>query len=85
MRYEAGTPPAGASDNPRVLADWIRTELEYIARTLKEQSEVNLTPLSVEPLKPRDGMVVKADGLLWDPGAGEGVYAYYAGTWSRLG
>ena len=31
------------------------------------------------------GMVVLADGTSWNPGAGQGVYAYYNSTWNKLG
>ena len=33
----------------------------------------------------RDGMIVYADGTSWDPGSGEGIYAYYGAAWNFLG
>jgi|SRR3990167_1970533 len=33
----------------------------------------------------RDGMTVYADGATWNPGSGEGIYAYYAAAWHFLG
>jgi hypothetical protein len=38
----------------------------------------------VAPTKPRDGMVVLADGTTWNPGSGAGVYARIAGAWVKL-
>ncbi len=35
----------------------------------------------VEPSKPRDGMIVYADGTNWDPGSGEGFYKRINGAW----
>lgn len=35
--------------------------------------------------KPRDGLVVFADGTNWNPGAGAGIYAYHSGVWNKLG
>ena len=46
---------------------------------------LSLEKLHEEPLRPRDGMVVYADGSNWDPGSGEGIYAYVAGAWVPAG
>jgi len=35
--------------------------------------------------KTYEGMVVYADGTVWNPGAGEGFYGYYNSTWNSLG
>lgn len=32
------------------------------------------------PAKPRGGLVVFADGTLWDPGSGRGLYVYNDNT-----
>lgn len=44
-----------------------------------------LPELFVAPQKPRNGLVVFADGTTWNPGAGAGIYAYYGGIWNHLG
>lgn len=41
--------------------------------------------LHVEPIKQYDGLTVGADGTNWNPGAGQGVYTYYAAAWHKLG
>lgn len=39
----------------------------------------------VAPEKPRDGMVVLADGATWNPGSGAGMYLRLGGAWVKLG
>ena len=48
---------------------------------------IYLEKLTAAPLSTviRDGMVVYADGTDWDPGSGEGIYAYYGAAWNHLG
>jgi hypothetical protein len=36
------------------------------------------------PVKPREGMLVFADGVDWDPGSGPGYYVFYAGAWHPM-
>lgn len=38
----------------------------------------------VAPAKPREGMLVYADGTDWNPGSGAGYYVYYAGAWHPM-
>lgn len=61
----------------------------YLDRTLRDIAS-NIETIAdgraiekrhVEPLKPRDGMVVYADGTNWNPGSGEGFYERIAGVW----
>src|SRR5262245_8852003 len=42
---------------------------------------VELRTVHVEPEKPREGMIVYADGVDWDPGFGEGPYSYDGTGW----
>lgn len=44
-----------------------------------------LDELKAAPAKPVEGMVVFADGVTWNPGAGRGVYAYHGAAWRLLG
>lgn len=45
---------------------------------------VQLDTLTAEPDDPYTGMIVYADGVSWNPGAGEGIYGYQAGAWVKL-
>ena len=66
------------------LRMWMEEELERMARVLNETLAVDLRPINAEPTRPRDGMIIYADGTNFDPGAGEGVYAREAGAWVKL-
>lgn len=45
---------------------------------------LRLTKQTVEPVEQDDGTIAYADGTIWNPGAGEGVYARYGGVWNKL-
>jgi hypothetical protein len=38
----------------------------------------------VAPGKPREGLLVYADGTDWNPGSGAGYYVFYAGAWHPM-
>lgn len=64
----------------------IERELQSIAEALQTpNAALFLTPLALAPLKPREGMVVMANGSTWNPGSGAGIYGYRAGAWRFLG
>lgn len=81
MAFEVESPPQDA----KLLSEYLRRQFELIAANFQMVSGIQLDELHVEPKKLRTGMVVLADGTDWDPGAGQGVYAYYAGAWHKLG
>ena len=49
-----------------------------------KQTILHLDELDHEPEEPFDGMLVYADGTLWNPGSGEGFYGYESGAWIKL-
>lgn len=59
-------------------------ELEKIADFLDSVLTREVPELNKEPAKPRDRMIVAADGVLWNPGAGKGLYTYLNGEWYAL-
>ncbi len=64
----------------------IAQELQNIAEAMQApRSELLLATLYVAPPKPRDGTVVLADGVNWNPGSGAGYYGYRSGAWRFLG
>lgn len=68
------------------LTDYLFRQLDLIEDALNNgQTEVKLAERNSEPDRPRAGMIVLADGTNWDPGSGQGVYAYYNGSWNKLG
>lgn len=65
------------------LSRWIREELNHLTLALSESTELELRPRSSAPPKPREGMIVYADGT-WNPGNGAGPYVYKSGAWVSL-
>ena len=80
-RYVPGNPP----DDPRELQRFLREELAQVQSVLGVLADGQLDVTTVAPVKPRDGMLRLADGVLWNPGSGSGFYGYRAGAWRFLG
>jgi len=79
--------------NPRQIPDiqdlselrqWLEEELRFLARELSETTALELRPVNAAPIRPRDGMIIYADGTDFNPGAGAGVYARVGGAWVKL-
>ena len=84
MAIEIREPPA-LEGPAREAVDYARRELEQLAQAINQGLELLRTiELNAEPAKPRDGMVVYADGTNWDPGSGEGFYGRENGAWVKL-
>lgn len=66
------------------LRIYLEQELLQLSRSLQETTALDLRPVHAEPLRPREGMIVCADGTDWDPGSGAGIYAYLSSAWSKL-
>lgn len=66
------------------LRNYVDGELKRISQALNETTALDLRPVHVAPLRPREGMIVFADGTDWNPGAGKGVYSYSGGAWVKL-
>lgn len=78
--------PTNVPTDPAQLPDFLRGELLSLARAFSAQVQmVNLQTLNVAPAKPREGMVILADGTHFNPGSGSGFYGYRAGAWHLLG
>ena len=65
---------------------------EYVARMFlslsfqsQEYNYLILPAINVAPERPISGMIVHADGTNWNPGSGQGIYAYYNLSWKKLG
>jgi hypothetical protein len=68
------------------LARWALDELQKLEQKLQELDHIRFAKTFAEPAKLRDGLIVYADGVEWDPGSGIGLYRYEAGTgWEFLG
>lgn len=63
---------------------WVTDELQRLGQESAETTALELRPIFAAPVRPREGMIVYADGTQWDPGSGEGSYEYVNGVWRRL-
>jgi hypothetical protein len=82
-RYLEQSPPS----DPAGLGSFIGRELQEVSRALSEPNQFLLLDTSyAAPSKPREGMIVLADGVSWSPsGLGAGFYGYRGGSWNKLG
>lgn len=79
--YRPLPPPA----DPKDVGRWAMNELLTIARHLADGRDFDLlNTIHAQPSKPREGMVVHADGTNWDPGSGAGRYERVGGAWVKL-
>lgn len=83
VSYAPGQVPTDAAEMQRFFT----AELQKISTALALVSAGHLDKTTVAPTKPRDGDIRYADGSLWNPGSGVGVYYYKGATsaWVFLG
>lgn len=80
--YEPGYLP---EDLPSLVLA-LRQELRNLKAALEAGKTYEVFDvLFEEPERLEEGMTVRADGTLWNPGGGAGMYTYYGGAWNRLG
>lgn len=78
--------PTAVPNDPAELPDYLSRELQALAQSLAGQMPfLQLQVLNKPPAKPREGMIVRADGINWNPSLGIGLYGYEAGAWILLG
>ena len=83
--YVPESAPEIEEEDAQQLGFWAKTELDKVADSFNETSFSRLSVLNAEPAKPRNGMIVYADGTNWNPGGtGEGFYGRVAGAWAKL-
>ena len=65
---------------------WLSQELYRISSFLEEMEVplVRITPVHVEPPRPREGNIANADGTDWNPRSGGGLYQYLSSAWVPL-
>jgi hypothetical protein len=79
-RYTPTTPPTEYDPS------WLSQELWRLAGSLAELQldKILFTIVHVAPARPREGLVVNADGTNWNPGTGAGLYQYLSAAWVKL-
>lgn len=66
------------------LVRYLDEELRSLSFAMTEFNIVQLAPLGKAPARVRDGMIVYADGVGWNPGSGAGAYQRKGGAWIAL-
>jgi hypothetical protein len=66
------------------FSTWVNGELSRISDDLRR---IDLVEYAEEPTQPYNGLRVIADGTIWNPGSGRGVYWYDASdaSWNFMG
>lgn len=77
MVYVPGKLPPLKTEDGQAIAAFLENELRQIAsKDLDDILALELRPSYTAPLRPREGMIVYADGTSWNPGSGKGPYFY---------
>lgn len=80
-RYTPTTVPANVEDISKVVYD----NFTSIASVLGLLRDGHIDMTYAAPTKPAQGDIRYADGTVWDPGSGEGIYFYdSSGSWVKL-
>jgi hypothetical protein len=74
--------PRSVPSDAAMLPQFLDVELAAIAREWGSAfSFLRLETLYAAPARLYEGLLVKADGVTWNPGGGPGLYAYISGAW----
>ena len=77
--------PIAAVSSQDQLVEYLVRELTRISGEFQLIEDGMVVPIrGVAPTKPREGMLVMADGTGWNPGSGKGLYEYKSGAWVKL-
>jgi hypothetical protein len=79
-RYTVGSVPTSAAG----FRGWIAEELRRVADALNRPETLELETTAAAPARPRNGMILYADGVAWNPGSGAGFYGFEGGAWVKL-
>lgn len=84
-RYVPESVPKGATVDEAL--SWVLQELQRASNVINNLADGKTITLHAAPEKLIDGMIRKADGTDWNPGAGAGTYVYDGATagWIKLG
>ena len=78
--------PGNVPTDPVSLPAFLRDDLNKVAQAIETPNPfTTLETLYAAPKKYREGTICLADGSVWNPGSGAGVYCYRGGSWRFLG
>lgn len=81
MAYSLTSEPPS---DPEAFRLWVVEQLRRIEEEAINPSLLITQKLDRVPPKPREGMLVIADGANWNPGAGAGTYVYRSSAWRKM-
>lgn len=81
------SPEVPPSDSLNALANFIYREHQRMAAIINLGYIGFIEFQSKPPDKPKEGQVLGADGVNWNPGADgqKGIFYYVGGSWHKLG
>lgn len=68
----------------QITTQWLLDELARIATSMAQPTSHMYEETFAAPDKPKEGLTLLADGTMWNPGAGRGLYIYLSGAWVKL-
>lgn len=71
------------------LNSTLRAKFSDMVNAINDLVDGNMTVVKVQvsyaaPVGPQDGWIAYADGTIWNPGAGRGLYGYSSGAWHKI-
>ena len=66
------------------VVEYLGRVMPLIASALRVIDDSLFNVTNVAPTRTEDGMIRYADGTNWNPGSGEGMYAYFNAQWNKL-
>lgn len=81
VQYRPGQVPT----DPSRLENYLREEFDKMAAAISALALGHIDPTTVAPKKPRRGDFRYADGVMWNPGSGEGAYLFNGTIWKFWG
>ena len=76
--------PPDPTEGMEGFRPWVMEQFDQLSLAIPSGKLYKLEIRNAAPDKPRNGMVVYADGVVWNPGSGEGFYGYEAGAWVKF-
>ncbi len=77
--------PSIAPQNPKDIRRWIQGELETVDSAVsQDRGSIGFVINHIPPFRPLRGYLYYADGIDWNPGAGEGLYEYTSSGFTKL-
>lgn len=76
--------PISGVESIQDLISYIDRQNRLLQQALALAQDRQMEELHVAPERPREFMVVAADGLDWNPGKGRGIYVYAGGIWNLV-